>query len=99
MTIHLPLLVVLVSEGRHAFEETSMKGGEHMDQIIERIFEEMRNDDADDSRQLLAYYNSASTEQRTSMNDMCIFLCGYSLETIFERCGLTVDASTGQVGV
>jgi hypothetical protein len=28
---------------------------------------------------------------------MCMYLCGWSLETIFERCGLTVNPTTGAV--
>ena len=70
-----------------------------MDQIIPIIFDEMGSDDENDSDELVEYYNGASSEQRAAMNDMCIFLCGWSLETIFERCGLTVDGKTGAVNV
>ena len=68
-----------------------------MDQIIPTIFDEIGSDDDNDSEALVEYYNSASIEQRTAMNEMCIYLCGWSLETIFERCGLTVDPTTGAV--
>jgi hypothetical protein len=67
-----------------------------MDQIIPMIFEEMGTD-GDNSEELVTYYNGATTEQRGAMNEMCIFLCGWTLETIFERCGLTVDKGTGAV--
>src|SRR3954451_873339 len=52
------------------------------------IFDEMGSDDENDSQELVEYYNGASSEQREAMNEMCIYLCGWSLETIFERCGL-----------
>jgi hypothetical protein len=71
----------------------------HMDQIIPMIFDEMGSDDENDSDELVEYYNGASSEQRAAMNEMCMFLCGWSLETIFERCGLTVDKETGAVNV
>jgi hypothetical protein len=83
-------------------ETTSLydrEGGENMDQIIPIIFDEMGSDGENDSQEFVEYYNGASTEQRAAMNYMCIFLCGWSLETIFERCGLIVDATTGAVDV
>ena len=70
-----------------------------MDQIIPIIFMEMGSDGENDSDELVQYYNGASSEQRAAMNEMCIFLCGWTLETIFERCGLTVDGVTGAVKV
>ena len=70
-----------------------------MDQIIPMIFEEMSSDGENDSKELVAYYNGADSEQRAALNDMCIYLCGWSLETIFERCGLNVDQGTGAVNV
>jgi hypothetical protein len=71
----------------------------YMDQIISIIYEEMGSDGENDSEELAEYYNGASTEQRAAMNEMCMFLCGWSLETIFANCGLTVDGSTGDVNV
>jgi hypothetical protein len=70
-----------------------------MDQIIPIIFDEMGSDGENESDELVQYYNGASSEQRAAMNEMCMFLCGWSLETIFERCGLTVDGVTGAVKV
>ena len=70
-----------------------------MDQIIPTIFEAIGSDDENDSEALVDYYNEASSEQRAAMNEMCIYLCGWSLETIFEQCGLRVDSETGAVNV
>jgi|SRR4051794_28267895 len=56
-----------------------------MDQIIGMIFDEMGSDDDNDSQGLVEYYNAASSEQREAMNEMCIYLCGWSLETIFVK--------------
>src|SRR3954470_20893903 len=47
-------------------------------------------DDTNDSEALVEYYNGASAKQRSAMNEMCMFLCGWGLKTIFEKCGLTV---------
>ena len=63
------------------------------------IFDEMGSDGENDSEELVEFYNGASSEQRAVINDMCIYLCGWSLKTIFERCGLTVDEKTGAVNV
>ena len=70
-----------------------------MDQIIPMIFDEMGSDGEKDSEELVAYYNGVSSEQRAAMNEMCMFLCGWSLETILGRCGLIVDQATGDVNV
>jgi hypothetical protein len=70
-----------------------------MDQIIPMLFDLIGSDDANDSEELVEYYNGATSEQREAMNELCMFLCGWSLETIFERCGLTVDRETGAVTV
>ena len=70
-----------------------------MNQIIPMILMEMSSDSENKSEELVTYYNGASSEQRAAMNEMCIFLCGWSLETILGRCGLTVDQATGDVNV
>ena len=70
-----------------------------MDQIIPIIFAELCSDSENNSEELVAYYNGASSEQRAAMSEMCMFLCGWSLETILERCGLTVDQAAGDVKV
>ena len=57
-----------------------------MDQIIPMIFTEMSSDSENNSEELVAYYNGANSEQRAAMNEVCILLCGWSLETILERC-------------
>ncbi len=83
-------------------DTTSLNDGKevkYMDQIMGMIFDEMGSDDENDSQELVEYYNGASSEQREAMNEMCIYLCGWSLETIFERCGLSVDPTTGAVNV
>ena len=70
-----------------------------MDQIISTIYEAMGSDGENYSEELVEYYKGASSEQRAAMNEMCMFLCGWSLETIFANCGVTVDGSTGDVKV
>ena len=62
-----------------------------MDQIIPMVSDEIGTDGENDSEELVEYYNGASSQQRAAMNEMCMFLCGWSFETILERCGLTVD--------
>jgi hypothetical protein len=70
-----------------------------MNQIVPMIFDLIGSDDANDSADLVDYYNGATSAQREAMNEMCMFLCGWSLETVCERCGLRVDTKTGTVNV
>jgi hypothetical protein len=102
VTIHLPLIVFQGAEVMGLQQQIAWRTGremKRMDRIIGMIFDAMGSDDENDSQELVEYYNQAGSEQREAMNEMCIYLCGWSLETIFERCGLTIDHETGAVNV
>jgi len=64
---------------------------EKIDNIIPTIMGEMWNDWENESSELLAYYQGCNTVQRSVINFVMICLCGYSFETILEKCGIRVD--------
>lgn len=55
-----------------------------MKDIILRITKEILNDDSNESGALLNYYEGCNQEQKSAINEFCIYLCGWSFETIIE---------------
>lgn len=56
--------------------------------LIEKIFNEMQNDEADmtkESEILLRFYNAGHPEYKAGMDMLCICLCGYSVETLTKQ--------------
>lgn len=63
----------------------------NIDNIIPKIYEEMSNDGDNESSELFDYYLRCSLAERAIINNVCIYLCGWSFETILEKCGIRVD--------
>ena len=59
--------------------------------IIPMIFAEMESDGENQSEELLQWYKACTTAERSTVNTVMIYLCGWSFETILEKCGISVD--------
>jgi hypothetical protein len=68
-----------------------VKGGEAMDDVIPTIYNEMATDGDNESAALLEYYTRCDQKERTVINAVCLYLCGWSFETILEKCGIPLD--------
>ena len=56
--------------------------------IIEIFTQELLSDCCDthkESERLKAYYDAASPQQQTAINETFIALCGYSFETLLDK--------------
>jgi hypothetical protein len=62
-----------------------------VDDVIPTIYNEMAMDGENQSAELIDYYNQCDQEERTVINEVCIYLCGWSFETILEKCGVQLD--------
>ena len=62
-----------------------------MDDVIPTIYTEMATDGENQSAELIDYYNQCDQEERTVSNEVCIYLCGWSFETILEKCGVQLN--------
>ena len=62
-----------------------------MDDVIPTIYNEMATDDDNQSAELLDYYTRCDQKERTVINEVCLYLCGWSFETILEKCGIQLD--------
>ena len=74
------------------------KGGEqHMDEkinnIIPTLMGEIESDRENESEELLDYYIRCNTLERSVVNNVMIYICGWSFETLLEKCGIKVDES------
>ena len=62
-----------------------------MDDVIPTIYTEMTTDGENESEELIDYYNRCDQRERAVINEVCMYLCGWSFETILEKCGIQVD--------
>jgi hypothetical protein len=63
----------------------------HMDDVIPTIYTEMATDGENQSAELLDYYTRCDQTERAVINEVCIYLCGWSFETILAKCGIQLD--------
>jgi hypothetical protein len=62
-----------------------------MDDVIPTIYNEMATDGDNESAALIDYYNRCDQKERTVINEVCIYLCGWSFETILAKCGIQLN--------
>jgi hypothetical protein len=66
---------------------------EKIDNIIPTLMGEMASDGENESKELFEYYLECNQEERTAINNVMMYLCGWSFETLLEKCGIKVDES------
>ena len=52
---------------------------------------EIESDGENESDKLLAYYLRSHTQEKAVVNNVMIYLCGWSFETLLEKCGIGID--------
>jgi hypothetical protein len=68
-----------------------------VDQIVPIIFAEVSDDDKNETNELFLYYQECNTAEKTVVNNIMIYLCEWSFETILEKCGIRVDENGNPV--
>jgi hypothetical protein len=61
-----------------------------VDLLIPALMQEMQSDGENESKELLRYYTGCNSQERAVINNVMIYLCGWSFETLLEKCGLRV---------
>jgi hypothetical protein len=64
---------------------------EKITNIIPTIMAEIASDGENESRALLNYYTACTSKEKSVLNDVLIYLCGWSFETILKKCGFTIN--------
>jgi len=59
--------------------------------LIPTIYAEMASDDQNDSERLLNYYLRCAKYEGTVINEVVLYLCGWSFETLLDKSGIKVD--------
>ena len=80
-----------MSSSRNSEETDVWKEVKHMDDVIPTIYTEMATDGENQSAELLDYYTRCDQTERTVINEVCMYLCGWSFETILAKCGIRLD--------
>jgi len=61
------------------------------DNILPTLFAEIASDGENESEELLCYYQGCNTEERAVVNNVMIYICGWSFETLLEKCGIETN--------
>jgi hypothetical protein len=73
------------------------KGGENMEKkinnIIPTLMGEIESDQENEPKELFDYYLACNQIEKAVVNNFMMYLCGWSFETILEKCGIKVDES------
>jgi hypothetical protein len=59
--------------------------------IIPTLMGEIESDRENQSKELLNYYMECNQVEKAVVNNVMIYLCGWSFETLLEKCGIGID--------
>ena len=63
---------------------------EKVQNIIPTLYAEMESDGENESEELLAYYLDCNAQERDVVDNVLMYLCGWTFETLLAKCGLTI---------
>jgi hypothetical protein len=64
---------------------------EKINNIIPTIFVEMESDGENESEELLNYYLHCTREEQAVVDNVLMYLCGWTFPTLLAKCGLKID--------
>jgi len=64
---------------------------EQINNIIPVLMGEIESDGENESDLLFNYYLRCNTQEKAVVNNVMIYLCGWSFETLLEKCGIGID--------
>jgi hypothetical protein len=56
--------------------------------IIPTLMGEIASDGQNESRKLLIYYMRCNRQEKAVVNNVCLYLCGWTFPTILKKCGI-----------
>ncbi len=63
---------------------------EKISNIIPTIFTEMESDGENESEALLHYYLDSNPQERAVVDNVLMYLCGWTLTTLLGKCGIRI---------
>ena len=70
---------------------------EQINNIIPVLMGEIESDGENESDLLFNYYLRCNTQEKAVVNNVMIYLCGWSFETLLEKCGIGIDEKGGPI--
>jgi len=64
---------------------------EKIHNIIPILYAEIESDGENESKALLRYYMECNSQERAVVNNVMMYICGWSFETLLEKCGIKID--------
>jgi len=59
--------------------------------IIPTIFAEIESDGCNESEKLLEYYLNCTAKERAVVDNVLMYLCGWTFETLLGKCGIRIS--------
>ena len=66
---------------------------DQINNLIPTIMSEMESDQENESDRLLAYYLRCNTQEKAVVDNVLMYLCGWSFETLLRKCGIAINES------
>ena len=66
---------------------------DQINNLIPTIMSEMESDEENESDRLLAYYLRCNTQEKAVVDNVLMYLCGWSFETLLGKCGIEINQS------
>jgi hypothetical protein len=63
---------------------------EKISNIIPTIFAEIESDGCNESEKLLDYYLDCTAKERAVVDNVLMYLCGWTFETLLGKCGIRI---------
>ena len=64
---------------------------DQINNLIPTLMGEIASDGENESEELFNYYLGCNTQERAVVNNVMIYLCGWSFETLLDKCGIGID--------
>jgi hypothetical protein len=64
---------------------------EKIQNLIPTLYLEMESDGENESEELLAYYLDCNQQERDVVDNVLMYICGWTFETLLGKCGIAVD--------
>ena len=59
--------------------------------IIPTLYAEVESDGCNESDRLLNYFLNCNAEQRDVIDNVMMYICGWTFETILAKCGIKIN--------
>jgi hypothetical protein len=63
---------------------------EKIQNLIPTLYAEMESDGENESEELLAYYLDRNQQERDVVDNVLMYICGWTFETLLAKCGIRI---------